>query len=106
MRRVKVTKPLICRNEQVFIRQKIYIYASIISMKNINSFLIIAVLLNVCFSACHSLTKNKGKGDQEQADMRIKYDDSTLNNRTLPIVMPYNRLIDPAGKVVKFGNPG
>ena len=37
--------------------------------------------------------------------MHISYDDSTLNNHVLPIMMPYNRIIDPAGKVIKFGDP-
>ena len=41
----------------------------------------------------------------EQTDMHFAYDDSTLTNRVLPVMMPYNRLIDPAGKVISFGDP-
>ncbi len=37
--------------------------------------------------------------------MHFSYDDSTLTNKILPVMMPYNRLIDPAGKVVSFGSP-
>ena len=37
--------------------------------------------------------------------MYVSYDDSTLNNRVLPVMMPYNRIIDPVGKVIKFGDP-
>jgi YVTN family beta-propeller protein len=70
-----------------------------------------ALLANLCalmiygLTACHSFTKNNGRGDQEQVNMHSTYDDSTLNNRVLPVVMPYNRLIDPAGKVISFGDP-
>ncbi len=37
--------------------------------------------------------------------MHITYDDSTLSNRILPVMLPYNRLIDPAGTVIRFGDP-
>lgn len=37
--------------------------------------------------------------------MHASYDDSTLTNSILPVLMPYNRVIDPAGKVIAFGNP-
>ncbi|MBS1530363.1 MAG: YncE family protein, partial [Bacteroidetes bacterium] len=43
--------------------------------------------------------------DEEQAKMHFRYDDSTLTNRVLPVMMPYNRLIDPAGKTISFGDP-
>ncbi|HWD89300.1 MAG TPA: bifunctional YncE family protein/alkaline phosphatase family protein [Mucilaginibacter sp.] len=43
--------------------------------------------------------------DEEQAKMHFPYDDSTLTNRVLPVMMPYNRLIDPAGKTISFGDP-
>ncbi len=36
--------------------------------------------------------------------MHSAYDDSTLTNKALPVMMPYNRLIDPAGKVISFGD--
>lgn len=35
---------------------------------------------------------------------RIPYDDSTLNRNTLPLLMPYNRIIDPAGTVIRYGD--
>src|ERR1700752_4876446 len=43
--------------------------------------------------------------DEEQAKMHFAYDDSTLTNRVLPVMMPYNRLIEPAGKTISFGDP-
>lgn len=35
----------------------------------------------------------------------LPYDDSTLNTHGAPYAMPYNRWIDPAGTVVRFGDP-
>jgi len=35
---------------------------------------------------------------------RVPYDDSTLNRNVLPLLMPYNRLIDPAGSVIRYGD--
>ncbi len=36
--------------------------------------------------------------------MHSAYDDSTLNRNILPVLMPYNRIIDPAGKVISLGD--
>lgn len=36
--------------------------------------------------------------------MHSAYDDSTLNRHILPVLMPYNRIIDPAGTVISFGD--
>ena len=47
---------------------------------------------------------NNAEGN-EQVDMHTSYDDSTLTNSILPVLMPYNRVIDPVGKVITFGNP-
>jgi YVTN family beta-propeller protein len=63
------------------------------------------VILLGCLTACHSIKKNNPLGDQEQINMHSAYDDSTLTNKVLPVMMPYNRLIDPAGKVISFGDP-
>src|ERR1700744_5811553 len=65
----------------------------------------LVTLLITCLMACHSFKKNDSGGDQGQANMHSAYDDSTLTNRVLPVMMPYNRLIDPAGKVIRFGDP-
>lgn len=32
-------------------------------------------------------------------------DDSTLTNNNLPVIMPFNRIIDPAGTSISFGDP-
>ncbi|MEO7047540.1 MAG: hypothetical protein ABI091_19735, partial [Ferruginibacter sp.] len=46
----------------------------------------------------------KSSGISEQASQHSPYDDSTLNNNLLPVLMPFNRIISPAGSVVSWGN--
>lgn len=55
--------------------------------------------------ACHSRSSQTTSGDYDQRAMHHSYDDSTLTNKILPVLMPYNRLIDPAGSVIRFGDP-
>jgi YVTN family beta-propeller protein len=59
----------------------------------------------VLITACHSINKHQASAVNEQAEMHSAYDDSTLNRNILPVLMPYNRIIDPAGKVISFGDP-
>ncbi len=33
------------------------------------------------------------------------YDNSTLARNTLPLLMPYNKIIDPVGQIIKYGDP-
>src|SRR4051812_21882585 len=40
-----------------------------------------------------------------QAAYQSSYDDTTLAIGNSSILMPYNRFIDPAGTVIRFGNP-
>lgn len=63
------------------------------------------ILLVTGITACSPAKKNGLSGDQEQTNMHSAYDDSTLTNKILPVMMPYNRLISPAGRVVRFGDP-
>lgn len=60
--------------------------------------------LSFCFYACHTVSGNKQTSDNEQVNMHSAYDDSTLNRHILPVLMPYNRIIDPAGTVISFGD--
>ncbi len=69
----------------------------------LTTFLVITSAISLI--ACHSFKKHDPSAAQEQTDMHHAYDDSTLTNRVLPVMMPYNRLIDPAGKVIRFGDP-
>jgi YVTN family beta-propeller protein len=58
------------------------------------------------FTGCNTVNNNKQPAINEQVSMHSAYDDSTLNRNILPVLMPYNRVIDPVGKVVSFGDPG
>jgi len=73
-------------------------------MKNSTS-LITGALAITLLSACHPIGANNGRIADEKAGMHFSYDDSTLNNHVLPVMLPYNRVIDPAGKVIRFGDP-
>ncbi|WP_310391941.1 bifunctional YncE family protein/alkaline phosphatase family protein [Hymenobacter sp.] len=43
---------------------------------------------------------------REELDMHSPYDDSTLHRNRLPeLLLPYNRLVSPAGRVVAYGDP-
>ena len=61
-----------------------------------------AILLSL--GACNtSITKN-GASTDERSMHHAAYDDSTLSRNLLPVLMPYNRIIDPAGKRVSYGD--
>ena len=53
--------------------------------------------------ACQTKPGVKSAGNESTAD-RIGYDDSTLYNSAAPYIMPYNRIIDPAGTTIAFGD--
>jgi YVTN family beta-propeller protein len=74
-------------------------------MKKLNPLFSIVWILLVSLFACHSINKGNIRAEGGQANMHISLDDSTLSNKTLPIMLPYNRIIDPAGRVVRFGDP-
>lgn len=71
----------------------------------------IANILNSCFvfcalgtASCQSPRIYKSTvvdGDSYHSN----YDDTTLSVDNRSILLPYNRLIDPTGKVIRFGNP-
>jgi YVTN family beta-propeller protein len=73
--------------------------------KNIKLPILFITLSIIASAGCHTSKKNKADADNEQVNMHSAYDDSTLNNKILPVLMPYNRVIDPAGKVIAFGDP-
>lgn len=72
--------------------------------KKTKFFYLSTALAALLLTACHTSQNHSTAADNEQLNMHSAYDDSTLNNRILPVLMPYNRVIDPAGKVVTFGN--
>ncbi len=60
-------------------------------------------LLLCCILSFGKNPKHKHK-DKDVAAYHSRFDDSTLLAHAGPILMPYNRYIDPAGDVVRFGN--
>ncbi|OCX52800.1 phosphoesterase [Mucilaginibacter sp. PPCGB 2223] len=61
-------------------------------------------LAAVLLTACHTQPGVKSAGVNSQASYRIGYDDSTLYGKSAPYLMPYNRIIDPPGVTVYFGD--
>ena len=53
---------------------------------------------------CSGPHAKPGPLSPEQATQRSPYDDSTLHGTHLPLLLPYNRLLDPAGHVVAYGS--
>jgi YVTN family beta-propeller protein len=56
------------------------------------------------FTACKSTRVYKTSVTDENS-YHSRYDDTTLAVDNSSVLMPYNRFIDPAGKVLRFGNP-
>jgi YVTN family beta-propeller protein len=61
---------------------------------------VIAVLF---LSACSRMHFHKSVSEENR--YRSSYDRKTLAIETGSILMPYNRIVDPAGTVIRFGNP-
>jgi DNA-binding beta-propeller fold protein YncE len=60
---------------------------------------------SVFLFACQTKPVSKvASVNNESTSDRIGYDDSTLYNAAAPYIMPYNRIINPAGTVVNFGD--
>ena len=63
---------------------------------------IILTLLIFNFLSCKILPKDTNTSGKESS---VNYDNATLFTETSPYLMPYNRIIDGAGKSVNYGNP-
>lgn len=57
-----------------------------------------------CFTGCKTSQIYKSSVVDGNS-YHSSYDDATLSIDNRSILMPYNRFIDPAGKVIRFGNP-
>lgn len=55
-------------------------------------------------TACHNMGQKNQTGASDQVNMHSAYDDSTLHRTKLPVLMPFNRIIDPAGSVLRYGD--
>jgi len=69
-------------------------------MKNLLQFLFILVIL--CTAITNEAQTKKEK--KEQKKHLSSYEKQTLNGNELPVMMPYNRWINPAGEQVYFGD--
>jgi hypothetical protein len=65
----------------------------------------IYVGLTICIVACKSYTNRNTSNTNEVSKHYSTYDTSDLNGTSLPVLMPYNRIIDPVGTVVSYGHP-
>jgi len=64
----------------------------------------LSILICLCLLSFGKAPKHRHTKDKDVSPYHSPYDDSTLLARAGPILMPYNRFIDPAGTVVRFGN--
>ncbi|MCF6332707.1 MAG: hypothetical protein L3J11_05425 [Draconibacterium sp.] len=72
-------------------------------MKNL--FRIISLLILTILVTSPSFAQSR-KNKRQQAKYLSSYEKETLANNNLPITMPYNRWIDPAGEQIYFGDSG
>jgi len=59
-------------------------------------------LMMILFFSCGTVPASGSGSNQQELDA---YDTSTLSRNTLPVLMPYNKIVEPAGKQIYFGNP-
>ncbi len=72
---------------------------------NVSNFL--GYLIIICVTSVVSCTSSRVYKTSVTNDNNYhsSYDDTTLTVDNSSILMPYNRFIDPAGTIIKFGNP-
>src|SRR3569832_1058211 len=62
-----------------------------------------ALIFVTIATGCHGfLGKHSSAGNS--TDLHSAYDDSTLRQTRAPFLLPYNRIIQPAGEVVRYGS--
>jgi len=64
-----------------------------------------ALVLLAMATGCHNFT-GKHSSVANSTDGHSGYDDSTLRQTQAPFLLPYNRIIQPAGDVVRYGSTG
>ncbi len=76
-------------------------------MLNKNRYLFIVIsLISLTHFSCRSFLNKQSRNNSEFLSHHSSYDDSSLSRNIVPLLMPYNRVIDPAGKVIAFGDAG
>lgn len=63
---------------------------------------ILAIFIAICFVFTANAQSRKEK--RQQAKHLSEFEAETLSDNNLPVLMPYNRWIDPAGEQVYFGD--
>jgi hypothetical protein len=65
------------------------------------------ILISILFisAVSASLFAQRNKMTREQARFMSNYERSTLSPANTPILLPYNRWIDPGGTQIFFGDP-
>jgi YVTN family beta-propeller protein len=63
----------------------------------------VVIVSALLLAACHQPRRTPAISNAGQVNQHSSYDDSTLHQTTLPVLMPYNRIIDPAGTVLRYG---
>ena len=66
--------------------------------------ILLSLLFLIFILSCHYPAFRKQEFNNEAAKQHSPYDDSTLNNNLLPVLMPFNRIISPEGSVVTWGD--
>jgi YVTN family beta-propeller protein len=74
-------------------------------MKKLIVGLVFLVIYSLFFNSCKEFKKNKSNNSISK-EYQNHYCDSTLANTILPVLMPYNKIINPVGKQIYFGDPG
>src|ERR1043165_9433399 len=64
----------------------------------------IALGILFCFTSCSLFHVHKTVVSEDNS-YQSAYDNKTLALDNYPVVMPYNRIVDPVGTVIRFGNP-
>jgi len=62
------------------------------------------LVLLIAFSAVLTTNAQSRKDKKQQAKQLSEYETETLSDNQLPVLMPYNRWIDPAGEQIYFGD--
>jgi len=62
-----------------------------------------AVIFITITTGCHGFF-GKHSSDSSSTNAHSAYDDSTLRQTKAPFLLPYNRIIQPAGEVVRYGS--
>ena len=74
-------------------------------MSNQGLIVAISILFIVSCKAPQTTGVDKSAITTKTSDYYHPIDDSTLTNSNLPVIMPYNRIIDPAGTSISYGDP-